>query len=45
MKLNLDLVQGQSDYDFFRSSDDGTSATTTPTNVYLWYVRCILKHN
>jgi len=29
---NLDLVQGQSDYDFFRSSGDGTSATTTPTN-------------
>ena len=31
-ETNLDLVQGQSDYDFFRSSDDGTSATTTPTN-------------
>jgi len=29
---NLDLVQGQSDYDFFRASSDGTSATTTPTN-------------
>ena len=29
---NLDLVQGQSDYDFFRVSGDGTSATTTPTN-------------
>jgi len=29
---NIDLVEGQSDYDFFRSSDDGTSATTTPTN-------------
>ena len=25
---NLDLVEGQADYDFFRSSDDGTSATT-----------------
>ena len=24
---NLDLIEGQSDYDFFRSSDDGTSAT------------------
>ena len=31
-ETNLDLIQGQSDYDFFRSSDDGTSATTTPTN-------------
>ena len=29
---NLDLIEGQSDYDFFRSSDDGTSATTTPSN-------------
>ena len=29
---NLDLVQGQSDYNFFRSTGDGTSATTTPTN-------------
>ena len=32
MKL-MDLVEGQSDYDFFRSSADGTSAVTTPTNV------------
>ena len=29
---NLDLIEGQSDYDFFRVSGDGTSATTTPTN-------------
>ncbi len=29
---NLDLVQGQSDYNFFRASSDGTSSTTTPTN-------------
>jgi len=29
---NIDLIEGQSDYDFFRSSDDGTSAVTTPTN-------------
>ena len=29
---NIDLIEGQSDYDFFRSSDDGTSASTTPTN-------------
>ena len=31
-ETNLDLIEGQSDYDFFRSSGDGTSATTTPTN-------------
>ena len=32
---NLDLIEGQSDYDFFRSSDDGTSATTTaPASVF-----------
>ena len=29
---NIDLIEGQSDFDFFRSSDDGTSASTTPTN-------------
>jgi len=29
---NLDLVQGQADYNFFRSADDGTSATTAPSN-------------
>ena len=29
---NIDLIEGQSDYDFFRSSDDGTSVSTTPTN-------------
>ena len=29
---NLDLVEGQSEYIFYRSSDDGTSATTSPTN-------------
>ena len=33
--LNIDLIEGQSDYDFFRSSDDGTSATTTdPASVF-----------
>ena len=32
---NLDLIEGQADYDFFRSSDDGTSATTTdPSSVF-----------
>jgi hypothetical protein len=29
---NIDLVEGQAEYDFFRASSDGTSATTTPTN-------------
>ena len=34
-ELNMDLIEGQSDYDFFRSSDDGTSATTTaPASVF-----------
>jgi len=32
---NLDLIEGQADYDFFRSSDDGTSATTNdPASVF-----------
>ena len=31
-ETNVDLVQGQSDYDFFRASSDGSSATTAPTN-------------
>ena len=31
-ETNIDLIEGQSDYDFFRASSDGTSATTTPTN-------------
>ena len=32
---NLDLIEGQADYDFFRSSDDGTSAVTTdPASVF-----------
>jgi hypothetical protein len=32
--LNIDLIEGQSDYDFFRSSGDGTSAVSTPSGVY-----------
>ena len=32
---NLDLIEGQADYDFFRSSGDVTSATTTdPASVF-----------
>jgi hypothetical protein len=33
-ELDLDLVQGQSEYKFFRSSADGTSATSNPNGVY-----------
>ena len=29
---DLDLVEGQAEYIFYRSSEDGTSATTAPTN-------------
>ena len=31
-KTNIDLIEGQAEYKFFRSTDDGTSAVTTPTN-------------
>jgi|TARA_B100000902_G_scaffold378388_1_gene411585 hypothetical protein len=31
-KTNLDLVEGQAEYKFFRDAADGTSATTSPTN-------------
>ena len=31
-ETNIDLIEGQSDYDFFRASGDGTSAVTTPVN-------------
>ena len=33
-ELNLDLIQGQAEYKFYRSSGDGTSATSTPADVY-----------
>ena len=29
---NIDLVEGQAEYLFYRASSDGTSTTTTPTN-------------
>jgi len=29
---NIDLIEGQTEYKFYRTSADGTSATTTPTN-------------
>ena len=33
-ELDLDLIEGQAEYDFFRSSDDGTSATSTPASIF-----------
>jgi len=33
-ELDLDLVEGQAEYKFFRASSDGTSATSTPNGVY-----------
>jgi hypothetical protein len=43
-ELNLDLIEGQSDYDFFRSSDDGTSAVHLHLQMFM---ECpmSLKHN
>ena len=33
-ELDLDLIEGQAEYKFFRASSDGTSATSTPNGVY-----------
>ena len=33
-ELDLDLVEGQAEYKFFRSAADGTSATSNPNGVY-----------
>ena len=33
-ELDLDLIQGQAEYKFYRSSADGTSATSTPNGIY-----------
>ncbi len=33
-ELDLDLIEGQAEYDFFRSSGDGTSATSNPNGIY-----------
>ena len=33
-ELDIDLIEGQAEYKFFRSSDDGTSATSNPNGVY-----------
>ena len=32
---NIDQIEGQAEYKFFRSCDDGTSATTTPSGIYV----------
>ena len=31
-ETNIDMIEGQAEYKFFRESADGTSATTTPSN-------------
>ena len=36
-ETNIDLIEGQAEYKFFRSSDDGTSAVSTPANIYGMY--------
>jgi hypothetical protein len=33
-EVDLDLIQGQSEYKFFRSTADGTSATSNPNGIY-----------
>ena len=33
-ELDLDLVEGQAEYKFFRADSDGTSATSNPNGVY-----------
>jgi len=33
-ELDLDLIEGQAEYKFFRASSDGTSATANPSGIY-----------
>ena len=33
-ELDLDLIEGQAEYKFFRATSDGTSATSNPNGVY-----------
>ena len=33
-ETNIDLIEGQAEYKFYRSSDDGTSAVSTPASIY-----------
>ena len=44
MKVNIDMIEGQAEYKFFRASSDGTSATL---HLQMVYMECpmFLKHN
>jgi len=33
-ETNIDMIQGQAEYKFFRSAGDGTSAVSTPADIY-----------
>ena len=33
-ETNIDLIEGQAEYTFYRASGDGTSSTTTPSGIY-----------
>ena len=33
-ETDIDLVEGQAEYTFFRATSDGTSSTTTPADTY-----------
>ena len=33
-ETNIDLIEGQAEYNFFRATGDGTSAVTNPANTY-----------
>jgi hypothetical protein len=33
-EANIDVIEGQAEYTFFRATSDGTSAVTTPANTY-----------
>ena len=33
-EANIDLIEGQAEYNFFRATSDGTSATTVPADTY-----------
>ena len=33
-ETNIDLIEGQTEYNFFRATSDGTSAVTNPANTY-----------
>ena len=33
-EANIDIIEGQAEYTFYRASGDGTSSTTTPSGIY-----------